>query len=267
MNSMEPVEDSADSNAALLDVRSLSAGYGSAAVVHSVDLRVPAGDAIGLVGPNGAGKTTLLKAIAGVIRARGGEVALRNERVDGLSVAKRVRRGLILVPEGREIIAQLTVAENLWLGGYAAPKARAAATEQVFEMFPRLRERSRQVAGTLSGGEQQMLAIARGLMAQPSVLLLDEPSMGLAPALIDSLIDQIKRIQAAIGLSILLSEQGATIAREVCSRTYVLTAGRASAPIASSTSEADLLQMYMSGIDDANVTGPRPDDVSAKHAP
>src|SRR6202011_4658847 len=166
----------------LLERRSLSVGYGHNRVLHNVDLALERGEIVTLLGANGAGKSTLVKSISGLLRAETGNILLDGEPIEALSAAERLRRGIAHVPEGRQIFAGMTVAENLALGGYAVSEADAAAQLQsVGSLFPVLRERMNDIAGNFSGGQQQMLAIARGLMAKPKILLLDEPSVGIAP--------------------------------------------------------------------------------------
>ena len=211
----------------MLDVQSLSAGYGKATALFGVSLTVGAGEIVAILGPNGAGKTTLVNSIAGVLRPTAGSVAL--DGTDLLSVAPHEinAQGVALVPEGRRIFAKMTVAENLDIGSYSQ-KAREdhdATLAWVHEIFPRLAERSSQEAGTLSGGEQQMLAIGRALMSKPRLLLLDEPSLGLAPIIVQGIFEVLAEINRA-GVSILLVEQNAVEALELAGRGYVLEEGR-----------------------------------------
>ena len=209
-----------------LELVGLEAGYGGARVVQGVSLSVPPGRIVTLLGPNGAGKSTTLRAVAGLIRPRGGEVRLDGQRVDGLAADAVLRRGLALVPERRELFPSLTVAENLALGAYTRrDKAEVAADlEMVFTLFPRLKERRPQAARTLSGGEQQMLAIGRGLMSRPRYLLLDEPSLGIAPLLIEEIFRKLLDIRSQ-GTAILLVEQNATAALQVADHGYVIETG------------------------------------------
>jgi branched-chain amino acid transport system ATP-binding protein len=208
----------------LLEVKGLQVHYGGIRAVKGIDLEVGEGELVCLIGANGAGKSSALKAICGVV-ARSGEVRYAGADTAGIPLHELPRRGLVMVPEGRGIFAQLTVAENLAMGAYARG---GAAIEQdlgrQYDMFPRLKERRAQTAGTLSGGEQQMLAIARALMAQPKLLLLDEPSMGLAPMLVAKIFDIVREI-AAQGVTILLVEQNAKLALEIASRGYVMESG------------------------------------------
>ena len=209
----------------LLEVKNLHVAYGGIRAVKGIDLAVDKGELVCLIGANGAGKTTTLKAICGLLPARAGSVTYAGADIARVPVFELPRRGLVLVPEGRGIFPQLTVEENLAMGAYArADGGRAADLERQYETFPRLKERRSQTAGTLSGGEQQMLAIARALMARPKLLLLDEPSMGLAPRLV-SKIFQIVREIARQGVTILLIEQNARLALEVANRGYVMESG------------------------------------------
>jgi branched-chain amino acid transport system ATP-binding protein len=210
----------------LLEVTDLTAGYGRIEVLHGVDLAIPAGTATTLIGSNGAGKTTLLKTIVGLIRPTRGRVRLRGEDVTDWSVQRRTRAGLVLVPEGRRVFAGLSVHENLLLGGYGRRRAVVSASlDEVYGRFPRLAERRRQTAGTLSGGEQQMLAIGRALMAVPSVMLLDEPSLGLAPKAVAEMTGILTALADA-GTTLVLVEQNAGVAFRVASRGYLLDRGR-----------------------------------------
>ena len=209
----------------LLEVRGLEVGYGGIRAVKGIDLEVGEGELVSLIGANGAGKSTTLRAICGLLPARAGHVRYAGEDVARAKTHELPRRGLVMVPEGRGIFAQLTVAENLAMGAYTRGDADVARdVERQFDTFPRLKERRLQVAGTLSGGEQQMLAIARALMARPRLLLLDEPSMGLAPRLVAKIFEIVREI-AARGVTILLVEQNARLALEVAQRGYVMESG------------------------------------------
>ncbi|MCE2949786.1 MAG: ABC transporter ATP-binding protein [bacterium] len=210
----------------MLSVRAMALGYRSIVAVRGIDLDVGAGELVAVIGANGAGKTTSLKGIAGALPVRAGSIVLDGEDITRLPVHERVRRGLSLVPEGRGIFARLTVAENLDMGAYLRRDAAGvlADLDRSYTLFPRLGERRRQLAGTLSGGEQQMLAIARALMGRPRLLLLDEPSMGLAPLVTQRIFDTIRSI-AAERVSILLVEQNARAALELAARAYVLEGG------------------------------------------
>jgi branched-chain amino acid transport system ATP-binding protein len=206
---------------ALLEVTGLEVHYGGIRAVKGIDFDVAEGELVCLIGANGAGKTSTLKAICRLIAARAAKIAYAGEDISHARVHELPRRGLIMVPEGRGIFAQLTVEENLAMGAYA----RSGGDPQAqYERFPRLAERCHQVAGTLSGGEQQMLAMARALMAAPKLLLLDEPSMGLAPLMVEKIFEIIADI-AAQGVTILLVEQNARLALEFASRGYVMESG------------------------------------------
>jgi branched-chain amino acid transport system ATP-binding protein len=209
-----------------LELVGIEAGYGGARVVQGISLAVPEGSIVTLLGPNGAGKSTTLRAVAGLLRPTAGTITLDGVRLDGLAPDALVRRGLALVPERRELFPSLSVAENLALGAYIRRDraAIAADLEMVFMLFPRLRERRGQAARTLSGGEQQMLAIGRGLMSRPRYLLLDEPSLGLAPMLIAEIFRKLTEIRAH-GTAILLVEQNAAAALDVADHGYVLETG------------------------------------------
>jgi branched-chain amino acid transport system ATP-binding protein len=210
---------------ALLGAKGVSAAYGAASVLRSVSLEVKQGEAVAVLGANGAGKTTLMRTLSGLMRARSGEICLVGERIDQLSPSSIVARGLILIPEGRQIFPELSVLDNLRLGAFARPgKDEAARIAQMLDRFPALRARQEQRAGLLSGGEQQMLAIARGLMARPRVLMLDEPSLGLAPKLTQSLYDLLAELREG-GTTILLVDQMAALALSVADRGYILQSG------------------------------------------
>jgi branched-chain amino acid transport system ATP-binding protein len=209
----------------MLEVRGLRVAYGGIAAVKGIDLDVARGELVCLIGANGAGKTTTLKAIAGALAPAGGRVLLEGRDVAGVPPHEMVRKGLALVPEGRGVFARLTVEENLRMGAYCRTDAAIGTdVDRMFALFPRLRERRRQVAGTLSGGEQQMLAIGRAVMSRPKLLLLDEPSMGLAPMAAQSVFATIREI-AAGGVTVLLVEQNARAALELARRGYVMESG------------------------------------------
>jgi branched-chain amino acid transport system ATP-binding protein len=210
----------------LLSVERLQVAYGGIRAVKGIDLAVNAGELVCLIGANGAGKTTTLRAITGLVRAAAGAVRYDGADISRLKSFEIARRGLALVPEGRGVFAQLTIEENLAMGAYARNDSAAVAAdvERAFTLFPRLKERRKQIAGTLSGGEQQMLAIGRALMSRPRLLLLDEPSMGLAPLMVEKIFDVIRTI-AAEGVTLLLVEQNARLALEVSHRAYVLEGG------------------------------------------
>ena len=212
---------------ASLAVDGVHAYYGHIHALHGVSITVDDGEIVTLIGANGAGKSTTLKTISGFLRPRPGTVRLDGAPISGLAPHDITRRGICLVPEGRRIFARMTVSDNLRMGAFTRSDAPGIAEdlERVCELFPRLRERMGQVAGTLSGGEQQMLAIGRGLMARPKIMLLDEPSMGLAPVLVELIFRTIQEINAQ-GVTILLVEQNALMALGVAQRGYVLETGR-----------------------------------------
>jgi branched-chain amino acid transport system ATP-binding protein len=208
----------------LLEVKGLEVRYGGIRAVKGINLAVAEGELVCLIGANGAGKTSALKAICG-LHARSGKVTYAGEALEGLPVFELPRRGLVMVPEGRGVFAQLTVAENLAMGAYARQDSDVDADiARQYESFPRLKERRNQSAGTLSGGEQQMLAIGRALMARPKLLLLDEPSMGLAPLMVAKIFDMVREV-ATRGVTILLVEQNARLALELAHRGYVMESG------------------------------------------
>jgi branched-chain amino acid transport system ATP-binding protein len=215
----------------LLTLTDLVVDYGPIRALSGVSLRVAPGELVAIIGSNGAGKTTTLRAISGLLAATSGSVTFAGEALKGVPAHRIVERGLAHVPEGRKVFATQTVRDNLLLGAYlrlrrGEAKAVEADVEAMFDTFPRLRERQQQLAGTLSGGEQQMLAIARGLLSKPRLLLLDEPSMGLAPVIIDEVFALIGRLKAARETTLLLVEQLAWRALEVADRAYVLEQGR-----------------------------------------
>ena len=209
----------------LLAVQDLVTAYGSVEALHGISFHVDDGEIVALLGANGAGKTTTLRTISGLLRPRAGEVRFAGERIDTRRAHEIVRLGLTHVPEGRWIFTLLTVEENLRLGAYAERRVSREALDRVFTQFPRLAERRGQLAGTLSGGEQQMLAMARALMTRPRLLLLDEPSMGLAPVLVRGIFQTIAEINRQ-GTTVLLVEQNANAALRLARRAYVLETGR-----------------------------------------
>ena len=210
----------------ILEIEDLHTFYGSIHALKGITLTVDEGEIVTLIGANGAGKTTTLNSISGIVRPRSGHVRLAGEDITHAPPHQIVMRGVVQVPEGRRMFARLTVDENLKMGAYTVLDANAirAGIERSYTMFPRLKERRSQVAGTLSGGEQQMLAMARGLMSQPRILLLDEPSMGLAPVLVDSIFETIRQLHKA-GTTILLVEQNARMALQIADRGYVIETG------------------------------------------
>jgi branched-chain amino acid transport system ATP-binding protein len=229
----------------LLRLTDVEAGYRDLVAVRDVSLEVRAGEAVALIGANGAGKTTTLRAISGLLPLRRGRIELDGERIDGRASSQVVARGIAHVPEGRHLFPTMSVRENLELG--ARDRAgRAAGLEGVFTLFPRLRERQRQLAGTLSGGEQQMCAIGRGLMARPRLLLLDEPSLGLAPVMVKLIFEVLATINAS-GTAILLVEQNVPRALALAHRAYVVENGRIvlEGPRATLQQSAHVKQAYL----------------------
>ena len=210
----------------MLEVRGLEVHYGGIAAVKGIDLEVSEGELVCLIGANGAGKTTTLKAIAAMVLPSGGEIRLRGKSTAGLAPFQLVRRGLALVPEGRGVFGRLTVRENLEMGAYHRSDGEVGQDlDKVFALMPRLHERRDQTGGTLSGGEQQMLAIGRALMSRPKLLLLDEPSMGLAPLMVQKVFETVQAV-AREGVTILLVEQNAKLALALARRAYVMESGR-----------------------------------------
>ena len=234
----------------VIEVSGLRFAYGPVQVLHGVDLVVEEGEIVCVIGPNGAGKTTLLNVLGGAHRARGGSVRLRGDDVTRASQRSLVRRGLTLVPEGRQVFASMTVDDNLALGAYARRRAVDGDRQRdlVFELFPRLAERRAQLAGTLSGGEQQMLAIGRALMSDPSVLLLDEPSLGLAPQFVSLIMRTVARLRDS-GRTIVLVEQNAKAALRLADRAYLLETGamRADGPAAAMARDPRVVAAYLGG--------------------
>jgi len=211
----------------LLRLQELKIAYGGIQAVKGIALELHAGETVCLIGANGAGKTTTLNAIAGVLPIAGGDIHYKGERINALPAHRRLRAGIALVPEGRGIFTRLTVEENLRMGAYTRKDAAAieADLERVYTMLPRVKERLAQVAGTLSGGEQQMVAIGRALLSRPRLLLLDEPSMGLAPLIVEKIFEVVQSV-AREGVTILLVEQNANLALDFAGRGYVMESGR-----------------------------------------
>ncbi len=212
----------------MLKIRSLDVAYGGLKALSDVSLDVEEGQLVAVVGPNGAGKTTLFKTISGVVTPVSGEIVYKGKNLLAVAPYERAKLGIAHVPEGRQVFASMTVMENLEMGAYARRdrQRRSDVLPSIIETFPILAERRHQLAGTLSGGEQQMLAIARGLASAPDLLMLDEPSMGLAPTIVDTVFDRIEYIRRTHGLTILLVEQRVAEALELCDRGYVLETGR-----------------------------------------
>ena len=235
---------------ALLEVNGIHTFYGNIHALKGVSFTVDSGEIIALIGSNGAGKTTTLRTISGLMAPREGHVVYDGEDISGARADTLVGRGISMVPEGRGVFAKLTVEENLDMGAYTRRDSQVKDDfKAAFELFPRLQERRRQVAGTLSGGEQQMLAIARALMAKPRLLLLDEPSMGLAPVLVDGVFDTIQRISSE-GVTILLVEQNAHMALQIADRGYVLQSGEvAISDTAAALQQNETVQKTYLGID------------------
>ena len=209
----------------MLKVKDLRAGYGKVDVLHGINLEVNASECVALVGANGAGKSTTLKCICGLIEDRSGSIEFEGHRIDGLPGQSIVRRGITMCPEGRQVFAEMSVLENLEMGAHTRhDKAQRSDLEEMLDLFPVLRDRVRQRAGTLSGGEQEMLAIARALMSRPKLCIFDEPSLGLAPKIVEEVEQTIARIKAR-GTTILLVEQNASMALRLSDRAYVFEAG------------------------------------------
>ncbi|MBC5738156.1 MULTISPECIES: ATP-binding cassette domain-containing protein [Oscillospiraceae] len=222
----------------MLDVKDINVYYGAIHAVKDISFHVDEGEVVTLIGANGAGKSTILKTVSGLLRSRTGSVTFLESNIGGVPAHKIISRGLAQVPEGRAVFLQMTVEENLEMGGFTRPGSEIdPGLEKVYDLFPRLKERRRQIAGTLSGGEQQMLAMGRALMSKPRLLMLDEPSMGLAPILVEQIFDIIRTMHQA-GTTILLVEQNAQMALSVADRGYVLETGR----IVTTGTGADLLE-------------------------
>jgi branched-chain amino acid transport system ATP-binding protein len=223
--------------ATMLAVENLSVSYGAIRALNGIDIEVKEHEIVTIIGANGAGKSTTMNAIMGIVRAKGGKVSFLGKNITGSETREIVHSGLVLVPEGRQVFPEFTVEKNLDMGGYlAAPQQRQDRKEEVFAMFPVLKERKKQHAGMLSGGEQQMLAIGRALVAGPSLLMMDEPSLGLAPFLVKEVFKLIQRIRD-MGTSVLLVEQNARMALGISDRAYVLKTGS----IAAAGNAAELL--------------------------
>lgn len=235
---------------ALLELKNVEASYGNIKALKGISLSVPEGKIVTLIGANGAGKSTTMKTIMGVMKPVAGEVIFKGENISGKKTHRIVKRGLVLVPEGRQILQNMTVRENLEMGAFQRKDEKSIAEDlsKVFERFPRLFERQGQLGGTLSGGEQQMLAIGRAMMARPEVMLLDEPSMGLAPLVVQQIFDVIKDINK-MGTTVLLVEQNARKALQIADYAYVMETGRIvmEGPAQEVASNPDVMAAYLGG--------------------
>lgn len=235
---------------ALLSVENLSAGYGKIRALHGVSLRVPQASIVCVLGANGAGKTTLMRALSGLLPVSEGQAIFDGQSIANVPAELLVRRGISHVPQGRMVFAQLTVRDNLVLGGYTRPAADVRDDiDRVLGYFPRLKERITSRSGTLSGGEQQMLAIARGLLAKPRLLMLDEPSMGVAPILKDAIFETLRAIRDRENLTLLIVEQDADIALDISDEGYVIETGRVvmQGPAAQLAGNEDIRRAYLGG--------------------
>lgn len=236
----------------MLKVDNINVSYGKIEVLHGVSLEIKEGELVTVIGANGAGKSTLMKTIMGLLKPTSGKIIFNDEEIQGMKTHKIVTNGVILVPEGRRIFPKLTVFENIEMGAYnkAVNKSKFKENvEKIYNIFPRLKERERQLGGTLSGGEQQMLAIARAIMSEPKVLMLDEPSLGLAPVIMDELFDLIQRINKEQKIPVLLVEQNAFSALEISDKAYVLELGRVFKEGLSSEllNDNDIIKAYLGG--------------------
>ena len=233
----------------LLKVDNIHVYYGAIHAIKGISFEVEEGEIVTLIGANGAGKSTTLNTVAGLLKPREGSITFDEKNITGMHASKMVYNGMALCPEGRRIFQQMTVRENLEMGGFSRPAAEIdGSIEDVFNRFPRLREREKQIAGTLSGGEQQMLAMGRALMSKPKLLMLDEPSMGLAPILVEQIFDIIKELHEA-GTTILLVEQNAQMALSIADRAYVLGTGQItmSGPAAEVLADDRVRAAYLGG--------------------
>ena len=233
----------------LLKVDNIHVYYGAIHAIKGISFEVEEGEIVTLIGANGAGKSTTLNTVAGLLKPREGSITFDGKNITGMNASKRVYNGMALCPEGRRIFQQMTVRENLEMGGFSRPNAEIdSSIEAVFNRFPRLREREKQIAGTLSGGEQQMLAMGRALMSKPKLLMLDEPSMGLAPILVEQIFDIIKELHEA-DTTILLVEQNAQMALSIADRAYVLGTGQVtmSGPAAEVLADDRVRAAYLGG--------------------
>ncbi len=240
------------SSTALVQVQGLSVSYGAIAALRGVSITAAAGEAVAILGANGAGKTTLLRALSGQLAAKSGTVTLEGQPILGLRPAKIVQAGIAHVPEGRQIFGRLSVRDNLRLGAFLPSKGKLLAEdeERIYSLFPRLSERAEQIAGTMSGGEQQMLAIGRALLSRPKVLLLDEPSMGLAPIIVDQIFETLTRISREDQLTLVIVEQNARAALDLAERGYLLESGEITAEGNSATlSDSAIRAAYLGSTD------------------
>lgn len=237
----------------MLDVRGLQVRYGAILAVDHLDIHVDAGEIVVLIGANGAGKSSAVNAITGLVQPASGKISFAGEDVGRLDAAERVRRGLALVIEGRGIFSEMTVWENIELGAFAKPELRGSslqsAIDGVIAMFPRLGDRLNQIAGTLSGGEQQMVAIGRALMSSPRLLVLDEPSLGLAPRIVDEIAERLVQLARHSGVTVLIAEQNSALGLNISDRAYVLQRGRVvlQGAAAELRSDNDLMRVYLEG--------------------
>jgi branched-chain amino acid transport system ATP-binding protein len=231
-----------------LEVEALRVRYGSQEVVSGISLDIPTGEVVGLLGANGAGKTTTLRAVSGLLRPSSGVIRLDGRRLERLAASEVVAAGVAHVPEGRRVFAPLSVEDNLWVGGYVDRRGARTSLERVLDLLPVLRERRTQAAGTLSGGEQQLLALGRALMSSPRVLLLDEPSTGLAPQAVETVLAVVGEL-AAEGVAVLVVEQDAEVALALATRAYVLETGRvvAQGPAAQLRNDPTVHEAYLGG--------------------
>lgn len=233
----------------MIQVNNIDVSYGPVQALHHVSVEISQDQAVAIIGSNGAGKTTLMKSIVGLCKPSNGVILFDGEPIHTLATHEIIRKGIVLVPEGRKIFPKLTVRSNLEMGAYTCKGAIEHSIEEIFTYFPRLKERMNQLAGTLSGGEQQMLAIGRGLMAEPKLLMLDEPSMGLAPVIVEEMFTIINRIHKERRLPILLVEQNAYMALETCDYCYVIENGEIVLEGTSEQMEAseEIKKVYLGG--------------------
>ncbi|MFR1222256.1 MAG: ABC transporter ATP-binding protein [Oscillospiraceae bacterium] len=233
----------------MIQVNNIDVSYGPVQALHHVSVEISQDQAVAIIGSNGAGKTTLMKSIVGLCKPSNGAILFDGEPIHTLATHEIIRKGIVLVPEGRKIFPKLTVRSNLEMGAYTRKGAIEHSIEEIFTYFPRLKERMNQLAGTLSGGEQQMLAIGRGLMAEPKLLMLDEPSMGLAPVIVEEMFTIINRIHKERRLPILLVEQNAYMALETCDYCYVIENGEIVLEGTSEQMEAseEIKKVYLGG--------------------